>query len=51
MADTLFDLSTAGLPGLEVLVQVADDSGNPLLPGTVDYESAVTMRAAVASRS
>ncbi|NKQ56209.1 acyl-CoA synthetase [Amycolatopsis sp. K13G38] len=29
------------LPGLEVLIQVADDSGNPLLPGAVDYESIV----------
>lgn len=29
------------LPGLRVLVQVADESGNPLLPGAVDYEEAV----------
>jgi fatty-acyl-CoA synthase len=28
-----------GLPQLEVLVQVADDSGNDLLPGAVDYET------------
>ena len=27
------------LPNLEVLIQVADGSGNPLLPGAVDYES------------
>jgi fatty-acyl-CoA synthase len=30
------------LPGLRVLVQVADGSGNPLLPGAVDYESVLT---------
>jgi acyl-CoA synthetase (AMP-forming)/AMP-acid ligase II len=29
------------LPGLTVLVQVADGSGHELLPGAVDYESAV----------
>ncbi len=29
------------LPDLEVLVQVADESGHDLLPGAVDYESAV----------
>ena len=29
------------LPDLELLVQVADESGNPLLPGALDYESAV----------
>lgn len=27
------------LPDLQVLIQVADDSGNPLLNGAVDYES------------
>jgi fatty-acyl-CoA synthase len=27
------------LPNLEVLIQVDDGSGNPLLPGAVDYES------------
>jgi acyl-CoA synthetase (AMP-forming)/AMP-acid ligase II len=27
------------LPDLEVLIQVADESGNDLLPGAVDYES------------
>ncbi len=27
------------LPSLEVLIQVDDGSGNPLLPGAVDYES------------
>ena len=30
------------LPDLRVLIQVADDSGNDLLPGAVDYESIVT---------
>ncbi|MCG5433150.1 acyl-CoA synthetase [Mycobacterium sp. MYCO198283] len=30
------------LPQLEVLIQVADGSGNALLPGAVDYESIVT---------
>jgi len=29
------------LPQLEVLLQVADDSENPLLPGAVDYEEAL----------
>ena len=29
------------LPHLRVLIQVADGSGNPLLPGAVDYESIV----------
>ncbi len=29
------------LPRLEVLLQVADDSGNELLPGAVDYEAAL----------
>jgi fatty-acyl-CoA synthase len=29
------------LPDLTVLVQVADESGNPLLPGAVDYEEAL----------
>lgn len=29
------------LPDLAVLIQVADDSGNELLPGAVDYESLV----------
>ncbi len=29
------------LPNLEVLIQVADDSGNALLPGAVDYEEAL----------
>ena len=29
------------LPTLELLVQVADDSGNDLLPGAVDYEAAL----------
>ena len=30
------------LPELEVLLQVADDSGEALLPGAVDYETALT---------
>ncbi|ART69764.1 acyl-CoA synthetase [Mycobacterium dioxanotrophicus] len=30
------------LPNLRVLIQVADDSGNALLPGAVDYEMALT---------
>ncbi|MBM4267198.1 MAG: acyl-CoA synthetase [Deltaproteobacteria bacterium] len=29
------------LPNLEVLLQVADDSGNALLPGAIDYEGAL----------
>ena len=29
------------LPQLKVLIQIADDSGNELLPGAVDYESIV----------
>ncbi len=29
------------LPDLEVLIQVADDSGNALLPGAVEYEEAL----------
>jgi acyl-CoA synthetase (AMP-forming)/AMP-acid ligase II len=29
------------LPRLDVLIQVADDSGNALLPGAVDYEEAL----------
>ena len=31
----------ARLPELTVLIQVADDSGNALLPGAVDYEAAL----------
>lgn len=30
-----------GLPDLRVLIQIADDSANELLPGAVDYESIV----------
>ena len=30
------------LPALEVLIQVADDSGHELLPGAVDYETTLT---------
>ncbi|MCP3985674.1 MAG: acyl-CoA synthetase [bacterium] len=29
------------LPDLELLIQIADDSGEPLLPGAVDYEAAL----------
>jgi acyl-CoA synthetase (AMP-forming)/AMP-acid ligase II len=32
---------TDRLPRLEVLIQVADESGNDLLPGAVDYEAAL----------
>ena len=31
----------ADLPAVQVLIQIADDSGNALLPGAVDYESIV----------
>lgn len=31
----------ADLPSLKVMIQIADDSGNELLPGAVDYESIV----------
>ncbi|MEE3332193.1 MAG: acyl-CoA synthetase [Myxococcota bacterium] len=34
------------LPKLEVLIQVADDSGNSLLPGAVDYEEALAQASA-----
>ncbi|HEX5144260.1 MAG TPA: acyl-CoA synthetase [Mycobacterium sp.] len=34
------------VPELKVLIQVADDSGNDLLPGAVDYESIVMTPAA-----
>jgi fatty-acyl-CoA synthase len=33
------------VPTLEVLLQVADESGNPLLPGAEDYESATATAA------
>jgi acyl-CoA synthetase (AMP-forming)/AMP-acid ligase II len=36
----------AELPNLDVLVQVADDSGHALLPGAVDYESALRQSSA-----
>ncbi|MCP5059828.1 MAG: acyl-CoA synthetase [bacterium] len=29
------------LPNLELLIQIADDSGEPLLPGALDYETAL----------
>lgn len=35
------------IPGLDVLIQVADGSGNDLLPGAVDYESIVDTSAPV----
>ena len=35
-----------GLPELAVLIQVADDSGNALLPGAVDYEEALATASA-----
>ena len=38
------------LPQLRVLIQVADDSGNALLPGAVDYESIVNTPAPDAGR-
>ncbi len=31
----------ASVPALEVFIQVADDSGNALLPGAIDYEEAI----------
>jgi acyl-CoA synthetase (AMP-forming)/AMP-acid ligase II len=31
------------LPELTVLIQVADDSGEPLLPGAIDYEEALAL--------
>ncbi len=33
------------VPNLEVLIQVADESGNALLPGAVDYEAALAQAA------
>ena len=36
------------VPSLRVLIQVADDSGNTLLPGAVDYETVVTTPAPAA---
>jgi fatty-acyl-CoA synthase len=36
------------VPGLAVLIQVADDSGHELLPGAVDYESVVATPAPAA---
>ncbi|CAB4731576.1 MAG: AMP-binding protein [Actinobacteria bacterium] len=36
------------LPALKVLIQVADDSGEALLPGAVDYESVLTTPAPAA---
>lgn len=34
------------LPGLEVLIQVADESGHALLPGAVDYDEALASSSA-----
>jgi fatty-acyl-CoA synthase len=34
------------IPELEVLIQVPDESGHPLLPGAVDYESALAAASA-----
>ncbi|CAN5439351.1 acyl-CoA synthetase [soil metagenome] len=31
------------MPGIKVLIQVADDSGEPLLPGAIDYEEALAI--------
>lgn len=39
-APTLAEVLTE-VPGLDVLIQVADDSGNDLLPGAVEYEAAL----------
>jgi acyl-CoA synthetase (AMP-forming)/AMP-acid ligase II len=36
----------SALPDLTVLIQVADDSGNALLPGAVDYEEALAAASA-----
>jgi acyl-CoA synthetase (AMP-forming)/AMP-acid ligase II len=36
------------LPKLRVLIQVADESGHPLLPGAVDYEEALASSSAAA---
>ena len=40
LAPTLAEVLPA-VPPVEVLLQVADDSGNDLLPGAVDYEAAL----------
>jgi len=37
----ILDQIRAELPHLKVLIQVADESGNALLPGAVDYEAAL----------
>ncbi len=39
-APTLAEIRS-NLPNLQILIQVADDSGNALLPGAVDYEDAL----------
>ena len=39
----------AKVPSLEVFIQVADDSGNALLPGAVDYET--VLRAELRTKS
>ena len=43
--------SAISSPDLRVLIQVADESGNDLLPGAVDYESIVTTPAPGAQRA
>ncbi len=40
------DKIRSDLPDLEILIQVADDSGNPLLSGAVDYEAALASSSA-----
>lgn len=45
MAPTLAKV-LGDLPGLEVLIQVADESGHALLPGAVDYEEALASSSA-----
>ena len=40
-----------GLPQLRVLIQIADDSGNELLYGAVDYEAAIAIGAQLPSPS
>jgi fatty-acyl-CoA synthase len=41
LAEVLADLPKDGAPEIEVLLQVDDGSGHPLLPGAVDYEQAL----------
>jgi acyl-CoA synthetase (AMP-forming)/AMP-acid ligase II len=39
------------LPSLRVLIQIADDSGNPLLDGAVDYETVIAQTAPAAPQA